>query len=417
MKKSVILLSLVLICSCAPQQVVKEEEPAPSIPPAAPVARAPSAPVARAPAPARPEIPTQTLGRPILPHKEPTTPLFGTLLSEVNTSSSSFNPTQGQDVAIYFHLSKAATVTATVYDPDHGLIKVLAAEESMEAGEQVLVWDGKDLDGRIIPDEAYFLTITAEIGQDTKEIYDPTTFSGGEAHDITTADIDPVSHTINYRMPEMGRIMIRIGIQGGPLMNQLVDWKPRVKGAITEYWNGKDNDNLVDLYDHPKFKMIISYFSLPENSVIAFGNKDVGYRDYKKSLAAGRPVKPKRATSVERVSHHYGLPRTVDYSPDLQLSFSNMEGEDEDGVPTLRRKTLVRVELDEEDKLIFQNQQFEICFFLNHEFYAEDEAGYTPFNWVWDLTNVAEGEHLFTVNLSGFKDQIGVLSRKVKVVR
>ncbi|OQY58235.1 MAG: hypothetical protein B6245_12950 [Desulfobacteraceae bacterium 4572_88] len=53
----------------------------------------------------------------------------------------------------------------------------------------------------------------------------------------------------------------------------------------------------------------------------------------------------------------------------------------------------------------------------DYEFYVEDEAGYTPFNRVWDLSNVEEGEHLLTVNVSGFKDQIGVLSRKVKVVR
>jgi len=46
-----------------------------------------------------------------------------------------------------------------------------------------------------------------------------------------------------------------------------------------------------------------------------------------------------------------------------------------------------------------------------------DETGYTPFNWVWDLSNVKEGEHLLTVNVSSFKDQIGVLSRKVRVVK
>ena len=83
----------------------------------------------------------------------------------------------------------------------------------------------------------------------------------------------------------------------------------------------------------------------------------------------------------------------------------------------LKDKTLVKVELDEEDKVIFQNQQFEICFFLDHEFYAEDEAGYTPFNWVWDLSNVEEGEHVLTVNLSSFKDQIGIKSQKVRVVK
>jgi hypothetical protein len=218
-------------------------------------------------------------------------------------------------------------------------------------------------------------------------------------------------------MPEMGRVMIRMGIRGGPLMNQLVDWKPRVKGIITEYWNGKDKDNLVDLHNHAKFKMIVTYFTLPENSVIAFGNKTQTYRDYKKSIAVERPVKAKRPSSVQRVAPHFRLPRTVDYSPSLRVTFVNTQGTDSDGAAILRGKTMVKVELDEQDKLIFQNQQFEICFFLDYEFYAEDEAGYTPFNWVWDLSNVDKGEHVLTVNISGFKDQIGVLSRKVKVVK
>jgi hypothetical protein len=91
------------------------------------------------------------------------------------------------------------------------------------------------VDGNFVPDEAYFFTIMAEDVSDAKEVYDPTTFSGGAGHDITTADINLQSQTITYKMPDMGRVMIRMGIQGGPLMNQLVDWKPRVKGMITEY--------------------------------------------------------------------------------------------------------------------------------------------------------------------------------------
>ena len=83
----------------------------------------------------------------------------------------------------------------------------------------------------------------------------------------------------------------------------------------------------------------------------------------------------------------------------------------------LNKKTMVKVTLDEKDKAIFQKHQFEICFFLDNKFYAEDETGYTPFNWVWDLSNVEEGEHLLTINISSFQDQIGLLSKKVKVVK
>ena len=397
MKKVIVFLLLLFICSCAPQKIIKEQKPV-TPPPLA-------------------KIPTQAMKEPVLPIKQVVTPLFGTLLSDIKISRTSFNPSHDEEVALYYHLAKPAKVTVHVYDPDHGLIRMLAAEKDMNAGGHTIIWDGKDLGGNLVPDEAYFFTITAENESGAKEVYDPTTFSGGAGHDITTADINPQSQTITYKMPDMGRVMIRMGIQGGPLMNQLVDWKPRVKGMITEYWNGKDKDNLVDLYNHPKFKMIVTYFTLPENSVIAFGNKTQTYRDYKKTLAAQRPIKVKRPSSVQKVSPHYHLPRTLDYSPTLNVTFVNHKGTDSDDAIIISEKTLVKVELDEQDKLIFQNQQFEICFFLDYEFYAEDEAGYTPFNWVWDLSNVDVGEHVLTVNISGFKDQIGVLSRKVKVVK
>lgn len=199
-------------------------------------------------------------------------------------------------------------------------------------------------------------------------------------------------------------------------MHTLVDWKPRVKGAITEYWNGKDSDNLVDLYTNPNVKMIITYFSLPENSVIAFGNRDMSYRQYKKAQNPGAILKPDHGTVQENVSPHYRLPRTSDYAPRLAISFANAE-KTEDDTPILRGKTIVSVDFHEEDRDAFKNQQFEIALFLDQTFHAEDEVGYTPFNWVWNLDGVLEGEHILTVNVSGFRDQIGVLSRKVKIVK
>lgn len=392
----IILLALAFICSCTAHKTGKKDSPTPP-----PVLSAPVQPPDKA----------------MIQVKKEIKPLFGKLLNDVSTSKSSFNPGHKEKVTLSYSLLKPAKVTVNVYDPDLGLIKIVAGDALMEPGKQTFIWDGKDMDGNIVPDEAYFFTIVAEDKTGLKEIYDPTCFSGGAEHDITAAHIDPQHHTINYTMPELGRVMIRMGIQGGPLMNQLVDWKPRVKGAITEYWNGKDIDNLVDIYNNPKFKLIVAYFSLPDNSVIAFGNKSTDFLAYKRSITSERPLKPKRETSVTGLSTHYALPRTMDYTPGIDIQFMNAQGKDENGLPVLNKKTLVKVVLNEKDKAIFQRHQFEICFFLDDKFYAEDETGYTPFNWVWDLSNVEEGEHLLTVNISSFQDQIGLLSKKVKVVK
>lgn len=367
--------------------------------------------------PATASGPVQPPDKPVLHVKRSIAPLFGKLLRDVAVSGTAFNPGQGERVTLSYALSRPAVVTVRVYDPDTGLIRVESGGRPVDAGRRTFAWDGRDMDGAVVPDEAYFFTITARDGTGAVEIYDPTTFSGGVSHDITEAHIDHRDHTINYRLPESGRVMIRMGIQGGPLMHQLVDWKPRIRGAITEHWNGKDRDNQMDLYGHPGFKMIVTYFSLPDNSVITYGNKALPFLEYKARVTEKRPVKPERESSVAHRSRHYSIPRSLDYTPELKVSFVNAKGRDENGLPVLSGKTLVKVALDEKDMAVFQRHQFEICFFLDHRFHAEDETGYTPFNWVWDLSGVAEGEHLLTVNISSFQDQIGLVSRKVKVVK
>ena len=338
------------------------------------------------------------------------------LLSGVVSSASSFNPQRGEELTIHYSLSRKSEVEVTVYDSDLAAIRTFNSKGLLEPGQHAFIWDGRDLDGKVVPDEAYFFVIKTKDEKGDAQIYDPTVFSGGEGHDITEAHIDPDTKTITYRLPVMGRVLIRLGVQDGPLLRTLVDWEPRVAGEITEYWNGKDQDNTIDLLNHPRFKMLITYFELPENSIITYGNRSINYREYKKSLKSQRPVKERAVRADVQVSPHYQLPRTVDYSPMLTLNFSNVKAFDRKDIPVLQGKTLVKVEIDESDKSFFVNQQYEITLFLDSEFYVEQEIGYAPFNWVWDLSGVKEGEHVLTVNMSGFKDQIGLLSKKVKVI-
>lgn len=339
---------------------------------------------------------------------------YGKIISDVGISTVSFNPKKDEETAIYFRLMRKAAIELNIYDPDFVLVRTIISNGILEAGRQTLIWDGRDMDGSIVPDEAYFFTVEARDEKGGTEIYDPTDFSGGEADDITEADVNPETKIITYSLPAAARVLIRIGVQDGPLLNTLVDWKPRVAGEITEYWNGKDKDNLIDLFEHPRCKLIISYFVLPENSVITYGNGLTSYREYKDSSKTQRPVKQRPERKDRKISPHYLLARTVDYSPALALTFSDIK-EYDNGIPVLQGKTLVKVEIDEKDPSFFVSQQYEICLFLNTEFHSEQEKGYVPFNWVWDFSDMKEGEYIFTVNVAGFKDQIGVLSRKIRV--
>jgi hypothetical protein len=312
----------------------------------------------------------------------------GTVLGAVEASKRTFNPSLGQSTTLSYELKKDATVTVHVYDPDQDLVVVLADRQPQNSGKVDLVWDGKDEAGEVVPDEAYFFTVKAETEGGLREVYDPTVFSGGVEQDLTEASIDREAGTIVYRLPEMSRVRIRLGIGGGPLLSTLVDWEPRPAGQVTEYWDGKDRDGLIDLAGHARFKMIISYFDLPENSVIAYGDKGATCLEYKKGVQ--RPKKDDRpwlGGDEKKRSRHFVLPRAQDRSPGLVMTFPQRRNPDEPGiVPELQGKTVVHVELDDASKRYFQDTKFEIVFVLDGEFYAEEEVGYSPYNWVWDTS-------------------------------
>ena len=337
------------------------------------------------------------------------------LLSEVTISDRSFNPQAGQVVTIDFTLARSARVELAYYDPDFTQVWSWKSEGELAAGRRTVTWNGRDIDGAVVPDEAYFFTLTARDAHVVTDIYDPTAFSGGDGGDITQARVDAETRAITYLLPEAARVMIRLGVQDGPLLNTLVDWEPRVAGEITEHWDGRDRDDLIDLFEHPRFKMLITYFALPENSVITYGNKNVNYRTYKKLVRTERPAKSRPARPNAVLSPHYQLPRTADYAPALKLKCSPIKEGDETGVLVLQDKTVVTIDIEEDDKAFFINQQYEITLFLDNEFYAEQEMGYVPYNWVWDLSDVNAGDYILTVNVSGFKDQIGVISRRIRV--
>ena len=181
MRKFIFILILVFIISCATQPVTKKEES----PPQPPLAS---------------EIPVQTPAAPLQPPKKTVKPFFGELINNVTISKSSFNPVQKEIVTVSFNLAKASKTTVNIYDPDKQLVRTLVAEKPLLAGQSDLIWDGKDLDGQIVPDEAYFFTIIARDNSGNEEVYDPTTFSGGTEHDIISCELH---HFFQYRILDL----------------------------------------------------------------------------------------------------------------------------------------------------------------------------------------------------------------------
>lgn len=342
----------------------------------------------------------------------------GMAISQVLASTRSFAPFLKETVQLRYSLSRDAAVTVKVFDPDQETVKVLVLKAPRKAGANRETWDGRDMDGKIVPNEAYFFTIEAEAPGLEPTVYDPVAFSGGNFGDITRGELSHEMGTFSYKLGQPSRVRIRTGIQGSAMAKTLVDWEPRVAGTITERWNGMDEDNLVSVWNRERFMMILTYFTLPENSVIAVGNDRTTYRAYKTGLSTPRPKRDERPfTGNRKITPHFLRSRVTDRAFRVRITFPELEKDKRVESPEVKDRILVHVDVDPEDKAILLNQQHEIMLFNDFIFHAEEERGYLPFNFPWEVKQLPAGEHILTVNITSHSDQVGVGSRKIRVIK
>jgi hypothetical protein len=340
----------------------------------------------------------------------------GPSVSSVSVSNTSFNPSRGDGVTLSYTLSAPGEVTVSVFDAELDLVRVVADRVRQQAGPQRVVWDGRDLDGGVVPNEAYFFTIEATASGGTT-VYDPVTFSGGEPFDLGRAQVSRETGTLVYQLSQPSRVLVRIGIPGSALLRTLIDWQPRVQGEITEYWNGRDQDNVINVYEQ-KYTVLIAYHTLPETSVITFGNVATDFRSYKSQLRGKRRAKPSRPmTNARKLSPQFMKPLSTFRDFRVSISFPELDKGNTTSVPVVRDRILVRVDVPENEREVIAGRQYEVILFADTTYFAEEERGYIPFNFPWDLKQLPAGEHVLSVNVVTFDGQIGIASRRIRIVK
>jgi hypothetical protein len=245
------------------------------------------------------------------------------------------------------------------------------------------------------------------------------TFSGGEPFDLGQAKVSRATGVLTYRLSQPSRVLIRIGIPGSSLLRTLVDWEPRTQGEITEYWNGRDQDNLINVIDNPKYTVLITYFTLPDASVVTFGNSGIDYRSYKAQLKSKRPAKVARPmANARRLAPQFLARRSTNRDFRVTIRFPELDRGDNPDVPTVRGdRALARIDVPESEREVLAGRQFEIIMFVDTTYVAEEERGYVPFNFPWEFRQLPPGEHVVTVNVVTFDGQIGIGSRRIRIVR
>ena len=72
--------------------------------------------------------------------------------------------------AISFELTKPANATVKVYNVGGQLVQLIARNQALKPGKQVLNWDGRNHRGEIVPTGLYIVTVTIGTLTETKVV-------------------------------------------------------------------------------------------------------------------------------------------------------------------------------------------------------------------------------------------------------
>jgi hypothetical protein len=328
----------------------------------------------------------------------------------------SFAPTRGETFLIQITLNSPEKLKKTeieIRSSDDDLIQTLAVKDLKASQKHYeVLWDGKDSTGEIVPNEAYFPILKLTSLSDKTDTIDTRTNSGGE--EVFDFEKNIGSGSIEYTLPIASRILIRAGIKNGPMLRTLIDWEPRTAGFHAERWNGQDLDKTIAIEQNPKSSYLIIGYQLPRHSIITYANAKESYRAYRerKKLPVQKPEYGKR--EIERagktIRPEFYNPVLQQKSPRINVSILDIKTREEKIELSGFDEIITQVKLHPLDEIYLDQERYEISFFVDNEFIAEEEQGFVPFTWRWSpgRQGIKPGKHVLTVNVSGYNGQVGV---------
>jgi hypothetical protein len=341
-------------------------------------------------------------------------------ISWVSTDRSSFEPEKGERVVIRYRLSVPTPVTVRIADPFGTLVRTISREKGT-AGDQSVIWDGRDDTDNQVPPEAYFYTISASATvwfKSAEEVtYDLRDRKRGSSVPLRSVEWSPDSDRLSYVLSSPSRVRVVLGRKdtGWPL-GILLDWEPRAAGRHMESLSDWDIDGIVGARGFAGISPAFQAFSLPDSVIIVKGSKP--------TTGATLNVKPTnvphrlaRGGSEPLIHQHALHPRERCYSPTIELSF--LGAETVEGVVHLKEPTPLRIDIstDQPQRRLSPIPRPSVFLFVDEVLVERNLDAYVPYQWVLDPSRLGPGEHWVSVLLDWQEDHFGVRHVRVKAER
>ena len=327
-------------------------------------------------------------------------------------SAGEISTARAEPVRYTVRTAQPGRLALEILSGDGDVVRRIEAPGSVATGDHVLAWDGKDLRGQPVPDEAWCPRAVLFDATGRRLEDDPCTRTGGEVITGLQPQVTP-GGDIAYTLEQPGRVLIRVGYKNGAMMRSLSVWRPRPAGRNLQRWNGFDDSGIVDLRND-RLSLLVTAFRLPDFSVVSAGNPQVDYRAWRTALGfAEKPDTPQGGAAQplerngQRIARQHYMARYKDAEPRIRVTFAQRDGTPLAAGAPLPADVKVEVDLHPDDRWLMQEQLYEVAFFVNGDFVSEEENGYVPIGWLWNTSNLKPGRHLFTVNLTGFTGRVG----------
>ncbi len=243
-------------------------------------------------------------------------------IREIRVKPATFLPSLGGKVEYSFRVTASGSLTASVLDRDGFVVRSLISRRRVKAGPVKLAWDGRDDGGNVVPDEAYSVLVELEAPKG-KAIYFPAN-QFGDMFEVPPLSYSRQDAAVVFELPRPSRVHMQagqavldesLGRNVGPVLKTILNREPKPAGRVVATWNGLDESGRLMVSGLPHFVIGIACTPLPENSVIATGNRDRAFVDY---VRTRRGVS--RITTIQKERHHHvGLATEDDFSPSLEV--------------------------------------------------------------------------------------------------
>lgn len=331
-------------------------------------------------------------------------------IESVRHESGTLESTGRGEARVRFRLTKASHVSLELFDGRDLLVGRVESKSVLTAGDQALVWSGRDLKGRPVPSEAYRYRLVAKAVDGTIEQWDPADDLAGTRTQFVESRFDSKSMKLFFALRQPSRVRARIGIKNsGPLLRTLLDWVPRAGGEHVESWDGRDASGTQDYSGQTTVDVLVEAFALPVNTIL------VGPRPMEVILIQGWPRELRVSPTSPQFEMFDFARQSITTRRDfpLRLSFPADLARDERGRIIVSGPIPVSLSVDEERARQLLNERFEVVYFIDERMVFETESGFFPITWTWDPKDEVKGEHSIHVNLRGFDGHFGMASALV----